>query len=241
MSSAYIDLKSIFKGVLLVVLCLKPGLIAGIPSPLSESYNHSADNYTQAKSAPTKILGDYFVSKGFITGKIKIPELAVEVLLEENQFYKKEKNVVDVYERINEIRKQFGLPVPYSDYSRGYGWCGVLNAECIGEKAFGYIVLVKENLNAASNIYTNAHENGHFLWYIGKQELIYKKFRKPDLVRSHIHTNGDFAVLCGWVAMKMAAYHLEDCFIINSENPELEKKIERIKNLARNYLLDKNP
>lgn len=233
---ANMGLERIFKGMLMGAFCLQLGLLAGIPSHIPESYNNSVDTHIQAKIAPIKILKNHFVSKGFITGNIKIPELAVEVTLEKNQFYKKEKNVVDIFERINEIRTQFGLPVPYPDYARGYGWCGVLNAECSGEKAFGYIVLVKENLNAASRIYTNAHENGHFLWYIGKQELIYKKFKKPDFVKSHIHTNRDFAVLCGWVGMKMAAYYLNDCFIINSKNPEIEKNIERIKNLVRDYL-----
>jgi len=233
-------LKRIFKGILLGAFCFQLGLIAGIPSLTPEFYKHPVDTYGQEKVAPIKILENYFFSKGFITGKIKIPELAVEVVLEENQFYKKENNVVDVFERINEIRRQFGLPVPYPDYALGYGWCGVLNAECSRKKAFGYIILIKENLNDASRIYTTAHENGHFLWYIGKQELIYKKFKKPDFVKSHINTNGDFAVLCGWVGMKMAAYYLNDCFIINSKNPELEKKIERIKNIVRDYLQDKN-
>lgn len=227
------------KRILVAFLCLKVSLTGIIFSQIPEFYNHSGDTSIQDKVEPIEILKHYFASNGFKTGIIKIPELYVEVMLEENQFYKKEKNVIDVYERINEIRSQFGLPIPYTDYAKGYGWCGVLNAECSGEKAYGYVVLIKKNLNNASRTYTNGHENGHFLWYIGKREIIYRKFKNPDYVKSQIHTDRDFAILCGWIAMKIEDYYLNDCFIINSKNPELEKKSDYLKNLVRDYLLDK--
>jgi hypothetical protein len=158
-------------------------------------------------------------------------------MLEENQFYKREEDVMDVYERINEIRKEFGLPTPYHDYAQGYGWCGVLEAQCSREKAYGYIVLINKNLNNASMIYTKAHENGHFLWYIGKQEIIYQKFKNPHFVKSKVHTNEDFGNLCGWIALKIANYNLTECFIMNTENPETEILLARLRNLVENYLL----
>jgi hypothetical protein len=207
-------------------------------SNINRFCDNPANIIIQDKGEAKKLFKYYFESKGFKSGKIKIPELNVEVMLEENQFYKKEEDVVDVYERINDIRKQFGLPTPYHDYARGYGWCGVLEAKCSKEKAYGYIVLINKNLNDASMTYTRAHENGHFLWYIGKQKIIYQKFKKPDFIKSNIHTEEDFGNLCGWVALKIAAYNLDECFIINTENPEAENSLIRLRNLVRNYLLD---
>lgn len=233
-------LKRTLKGMLVGTFCLQSSLFGSIPSQIPEFYSHSKDAHIQAKISPNKILECYFASKGFITGNIKIPELGIEVTLKKNQFYKKEEGVVDVFERINEIRSQFGLTIPYPYYVKGYGWCGVLYAECSGEKAIGYVVLVKDNLNDASEIYTAGHENGHFLWYTGKKELIYNKFKNSDFVESHIHKNEDFAMLCGWIAMKKAGYCLNDCVIINTTNPGIEKKSDLMKNLVRDYLQDKN-
>jgi len=207
-------------------------------SQINEFCDHTKDNVIQDKVEPKKLCKYYFENKGFKTGKIKIPELNVEILLEENQFYKREEDSADVYERINEIRKQLGLPTPYHDYAQAYGWCGVLEVTCSREKAYGYIVLINKNLNDASMMYTRAHENGHFLWYIGKQEIIYQKFKKPDFVKSKIHTDEDFGNLCGWVALKIAGYNLNECFIINIDNPEAETRLARLRNLVSNYLLD---
>ncbi|MBN2244828.1 MAG: hypothetical protein JW755_03180 [Candidatus Aminicenantes bacterium] len=184
------------------------------------------------------LIRSYFESKGFETGRIKIPELNVEILLKEDQFYKLEDDIVDVYQRINEIRGQFGLPVPYNDHVQGYGWCGVFEAECSKEKAFGYVILVNESLNEASMIYTRAHENGHFLRYIDKQDLIYQKFKNSNHIKNRIHTDEDFSDLCGWIALKKAGYDLNDCFVINIDNPEEETRLARLRNLVRNYLLE---
>jgi len=194
----------------------------------------------QDKIDPVQILTTFFLNKGYVTGTVSIPELGIFVKLDENQFYKKEEQVRDVYARINEIRSQLGLSEPYSDASRGNGWCGVLYAECCEQKAFAYVVLIKEKLNGASQIYTTAHENGHFLWYLGHQEKIYKKFTNPEFIKLHTHTNGDFAVLCGWTAMKLAGYSLKECFILNIRDREQEKNIERIKNLVEQYFDHKN-
>ena len=106
------------------------------------------------------------------------------------------------------------------------------------KKAYGYIVLINKNLNDASMIYTRAHENGHFLWYIGKQEIIYQKFKNSHFVKSEIHTDEDFGNLCGWVALKIVGYNLNECFIINIGDPEAETKVIRLRNLVRDYLLD---
>ena len=233
-------LKRLLKGVLIGTLCLQGALAGRAYLHLPEFYGHSPEVYLQAKVTPEKILENYFTSKGFITGKIRIPELDIEVTLQKNQFYKREEQVAEVFERINEVKSQFGLPITYHDYVKGYGWCGVVYAECSGKKAFGYIVLIKENLNDANKTYTSAHENGHFLWYIGKQEIIYQKFKNPDFVESRIHENRDFAILCGWIAMKKAGYDLNDCVYINIKNPDIEKNLDRIKSLVINHHQDTN-
>jgi hypothetical protein len=215
--------------------------VTGLCFASSADFSGQATNISdQDKIDPCKILKNYFVQKGFVTGVITIPELGIRVELKENQFYKKEDNVKDVYARINNIRTQFGLSNPYSDTTSGNGWCGVLYAECYEHKAFAYVVLIKDKLNDSSYLYTTAHENGHFLWYIGKQDKIYEKFANPEFVKSRTQTNGDFAVLCGWTAMKMAGFSLKECFILNFRNKAQEKNLERIKNLVEQYFPDEN-
>jgi len=207
-------------------------------SRIVESCEHSFDISSQEKVDSKRLIKFYFESKGFKTGIIKIPELSVEIRLNDNQFYKLEENVIDVYERINVIRSQFGLAVPYNEHVKGYGWCGVFEAECSQEKAYGYVILVDKNLNDASMIYTRAHENGHFLKYIDKQEIIYQKFKNSNRIKNKIRTDEDFSDLCGWIALKKAGYDLNDCFVINIENPKEETRLARLRNLVRNYLLD---
>ncbi len=234
MNLRYTHFKKTFAAVLFLYLSF-------IGSPLSRINGYCGgfiSNIAQNEADAEKSLKYYFESKGFKTGTIKIPELNVEVALEKNQFYKKEEDIIDVNERINELRNQFGLPAPYHDYVEGYGWCGRLEAAYSGKKAYGYLILISKNLNDSSRIYTQAHENGHFLWYIGQQELIYQKFKDPSLVKSQIQNEEDFVNLCGWIALKMAGYKLNDCFIINIENPAEEARLVRLRDLVKKYLMD---
>jgi hypothetical protein len=226
---------TILNRVLLIILFFLAILTLVIPNYLFGSPIEGV----KTNPEPIKILKNYFEKKGFKTGKIEILELDVEVALKENQFYKKEGYVADVYARINEIRSEFGLSVPYTDFARGYGWCGVLYAEYGEKKAYGYVVLLKKNLNDASRIYTLAHENGHFLWYIGEQEKIYQRFKEPDYVKLLIRTNSQFAELCGWIGLKRAGYNLDSCSIQYRKNSEKQKDVEQIKKLLRNYLREK--
>lgn len=235
-----LKLKNFFKGVLLGALFLQINSIGNLSCQNPDYDNTTANAWIQAKVETGNILENYFTSRSFRTGHIEIPELGVEVALHKNRFYKKEENVVDVLERINEINREFGLSIPPPEKIDAYGWCGKITAECSEEKAFGYIVLISANLNESSKIYTAGHENGHFLWYIAEQELIYQKFKNPDIVKSGVKDTSPFAILCGWIALKKAGYNLDDCFIINSMNPEAEKKSDFIKNLVRDYLQDKN-
>jgi len=190
----------------------------------------------QNKVSAGEILNSYFTHKGFVTGEVKIPELETEVVLKENQFFKKEEGVNDVCGRITEIREEFGLPNHDSECVIGYGWCGFLNADYGEENAYGYIVLIKKGLNDVSRVYTVGHECGHFLWYISQQEMIYQKFKKPDLVRAQISSNCDFAVLCGWAAVEIAGYNLSDCIIIDVENPEKQERADSLKKLVKEHL-----
>jgi hypothetical protein len=157
-----------------------------------------------------------------------------------NSFYEKEENVRDVLERIDEIEEEFGLQISLPETIDPGGWCGEIVAKCSAETAYGYIVLVKRNLNDSSKTYTSGHENGHFLWYAGQEELIYRKFKNPDKIRSYTNEDSPFAILCGWISMKKAGYYLNDCHIIYSKNPEAEKRSYFIKDLVRDYFQDKN-
>jgi len=200
------------------------------------AYHGSARGDLQNKVSAREMFNTYFTQKGFVTGKIGIPELKTEVVLKENRFFRKEENVEDVCERITEIREEFGLPNPDSECVLGYGWCGFLHADYGEEKAYGYIVLIKKGLNDVSRVYTVGHECGHFLWYISQQEMIYQKFKKPDLVRAQISSNCDFAVLCGWAAVEIAGYNLSDCIIIDVENPEKQERADYLKKLVKEHL-----
>ena len=231
--------RRILKALIVFLFFIQSSLIGLCSFPSSVFSCPRTDDYVQAVIDPCKILKSYFTDKGYETGVIKIPELDILVELKKNQFYRKESSVQDVYHRINEIRSQFGLQGPHFDDSNGNGWCGVLSANCCEQKAFAYIVLVKKDLNDASRIYTTAHENGHFLWYTNNQELIYKRSTNPEVVKSFVQTNGDFAVLCGWIALKLEDYSLEECIIINSRDKEQGKKVEQIKHLVIKYFPDK--
>jgi hypothetical protein len=226
--------KEFFIKFFLILFCLILNLSLGNANNSFESRSSDSHIEIQNKVSARKIFQSYFLSKGFVNGTIKIPELRVEITLKENQFLKKEENAVDVCERIKVLRNHFGLPAQDSDCVLGYGWCGFLSAESSGETAYGYIILIRKDLNEVSRIYTVGHESGHFLWYVGKQELIFQKFKKPDLVRAQVHSNCDFAVLCGWLAVKMAGYNLNDCLIININNPEVQKRSDYLKNLVNN-------
>ena len=185
-----------------------------------------------AANEPLEVLKQYFHSKGFSSGVIVLPHLGVKVTLEKNQFYKKEENVADIPRRINEIRDIFGFKEPFSKPMRCCGWCGVVDVEYKGQKGYGYVVLVKKQINDFTHVYTHAHENGHFLWYIGKQDIIYKIFKNPSDIRSQISNSDEFAELCGWLAAKRAGFDLEKCTILVGENQDA-KTIIRIKRLVQ--------
>jgi len=233
------EIEKIFKKVLIGFFCFLTPLVIGAAYRTNGSHIDHSDRGIQDRVSSEAIFHNYFADKGFMNGKIKIPELEVEVNLGRNQFFKKEEKVTDLCVRIQEIRKQFGLSTHDSDCVQGYGWCGFLQAECSGEKAYGYVILIRKDLNEVSRIYTIGHENGHFLWYSGNQEIIYQRFKNSDFIQSQIHTDCEFAVLCGWIAVKTAGYNLNDCLMINVKNSETERKSDFLKNLVRDYLLDK--
>ena len=230
----------IYQRIIAGCFCILAGLNPVNSYRSHESLINLSNTEIQHKVSTEKLFFSYFKNKGFSNGKIEIPELQIEVNLKENQFFKKEEDIVDVCERIKEIRKQFGLPDPNPKCVLGYGWCGFLHAECNGKTAYGYIILIREDLNEVSRVYTIGHESGHFLWYIHQKSAVYQKFKNPKYIQSKILTNCEFAILCGWVAVKIAGYSLNDCLIMNIENPELEKKSDFLKNLVRNYLMKKS-
>jgi hypothetical protein len=231
------EIETILRRLLIGLFCFLTSLSIASAYKSGESHMSHFNTGIQDRVSSEAMFHNYFVDKGFMNGKIKIPELAVEVNLGKNQFFKKEEKVADLCVRIKEIRKQFGLSNHDSDCVQGYGWCGFLQAECQGEEAYGYVILIKKDLNEVSRIYTIGHENGHFLWYSGNQKIIYQRFKNSDFIQKQIHTDCEFAVLCGWIAVKTAEYNLNDCLMINVKDPETERKSDFLKNLVRDYLL----
>ena len=210
----------------LVYIFLGPVLLTGL------EYSHDKElACVQGQKTPLQLLASYFKSKGFISGKVHIHELSLDVSLNSNQFFRLEVDVEDVYSRINELRQIFELPGPYRDIARGRGWCGIVSAEHKTEKAYGYVVLIKKGLNPESEIYTLGHEYGHFIWYTEHQDWIYHNFKKPERVRALIQHNHDFAMLCGWIAFQNAGFDLDESAVIIGQSPEDKRKSERMRNL----------
>lgn len=216
--------------LLLILVCISTGsaLLTGGESSLGKQVAPH-----QEKKTSQEVLASYFKSRGFISGKVHIHELGLDVILNSNQFFRLEVDVADVYARINELRHIFELPGPYRDVAMGRGWCGVLTAEHMSEKAYGYVVLIKKGLNPQSEIYTLGHEYGHFIWYTDHQELIYRNFQNPDRARALIQSNDDFAILCGWIAFRNADFNLDESVVATKQNLEDKKKSDQIKRLIR--------
>ena len=72
----------------------------------------------------------YFKTKGFRSGNITIPELQLDIQLEDHQFFKKEEEIEDIYDRLTEIRKEFGLDALNINYKCVELKLGVLNEYC---------------------------------------------------------------------------------------------------------------
>lgn len=192
-------------------------------------------DHDQETVSASQVLKQYFKTKGFRSGKITIPELRLDIQLEDHQFFKKEEEIKDIYDRLTEIRKEFGLGALETQKVRSTGFCGVLRAECSGKDAQAYFILIKRDLNPESRIYTLGHEYGHFLWYLGQQELIYSQFNEPEMIRSIINSNKEFAILCSWVALKIAGISLSHSVIKFSPNRETREQSSQIKELVDLY------
>jgi hypothetical protein len=162
-------------------------------------------------------------------------ELGIEVHLAGHQFYKMEVGIEDVYARLAEIRKEFGLAAPEPQQVKSSGFCGVLKAELSGKDAEAYIILIKRNLNPETRVYTLGHEQGHFLWYLGRQDLIYSYFKRPEAIRNSTIRNSEFAILCGWIAVKNAGYTLSESVIKLSPDQKARERNHRIKEIVDTY------
>lgn len=186
----------------------------------------------QEEISTYQILQQYFKDRGFRSGNIKIPELQINIQLADHQFFKMEMDIPNVYERVVEIRKEFGLSAHDTAKIRSQGFCGVLKAECRGKKAQAYFILIKHNLNPESRVHTLGHEYGHLLWYLGHQELIYSQFRQPEMIKSTTNSNKEFAILCGWTALKITGISLSRSVIKFSPDRETRERSAQIKELV---------
>ena len=190
-----------------------------------------------AGDAPQAVLARVFRQEGFTTGRIFIPDLDIEVHLAANQFYRQETKVANVFARVNQLKARFGEPsLPYSQAAEHqYGWCGMIELEAESCQAQGFIVLVERNLNPPTRRYTIAHEHGHFLWFLGRQELVYRQFSDPENIARRIDDEEAFAALCGWISLRRAGYELED-LSFRDYDPEGRQKADHTRELVTRFL-----
>ena len=190
-----------------------------------------------AGDAPQTALARVFLQEGFTTGLIFISDLDVEVRLAANQFYRQEAKVANVFARVNQLKTRFGeVPLPYSQAAEHqYGWCGMIELESGGRQAQGFILLVERHLNPPTRRYTIAHEHGHFLWFLGRQELVYRQFSDPGNIARRIDDEEAFAALCGWISLRRAGYELED-FSFRDYDPEGRQKADHTRELVTRFL-----
>jgi hypothetical protein len=73
------------------------------------------------------------------------------------------------------------------------------------------------------------------LWYLDRQELIYARFGNPEFIKSTVNSNTEFAILCGWTALKIAGLPLPQSVIKFSPDRETKKLSAEIKELVNLY------
>ena len=199
---------------------------------LWSSTSSAGQNPNQERISIFQVLRQYFETRNYNSGTVLIPELDTSIDLAAHQFFNKEEDLENIYDRLVEIRTEFGLNTLEANKVRGTGFCGLLKAECAGMEAAAYFILIRRGLNPESRIYTLGHEYGHFLWYLEHQELIFSRFDEPELIRSAVADSDDFAVLCGWAALKMSGRSLSQSVIKLSPNRKTMEHTSEIKRLV---------
>lgn len=159
--------------------------------------------------------------RGFKTGTISIPELKIDVALPPDNYYRIE-YVKDTANRSKEIANKYGIDCNYKSES-------YLNGEYIriqknnSNKETTHFILIDKDANIETRINGICHEHGHLIWSLDQQDLIYTKFTSPDYVKSYISDGEDFALLCGWLGLKMAGYDTERYRCVSDDKRLLEK------------------
>ncbi len=168
--------------------------------------------------------------EGFSGGKVTIPELDIEVMLRPNEFYKKEV-VPNVFARKKEIIGYLEGDTSRLEYVGEDGAHIKLEGNFFGKRGLGHLVLINERLDEINKIHVSGHENGHFLCDSNNQELIYQKYKENrDLITENVHNDEDFAILCGFTALKLANYNLDTLKIQSKilSEPEGTYRLKRL-------------
>ncbi len=168
----------------------------------------------------------------FRGGAVSIPELDVNILLPENDFYRVE-YVADVSKRALDIVSQNAIISSGGPYKNIYGmYLGIATGS---PGSIGHYLLVDDDLNTETDINIRCHENGHFIWDLNQQNLIYQKFKRSSYVESQVHDTEDFAILCGWVGLRLAGYDLAKARGY-AHHKNVREKLLIQKRLAMEYL-----
>jgi hypothetical protein len=149
----------------------------------------------------------------FRSGVVGLPELGVSVELEPHQFYNREE-VEDICDRVRELKlgrvrsgHAYNIePKPRECPLEAKGLVVTLRPSFSPEKTKGYITLVRKGLDRIDNTITAAQQDGRVLWMAEKEAAVYQQFKDPYCMRPYVHTEDDFANLCGFIALSNADY-----------------------------------
>ena len=117
--------------------------------------------------------------------------------------------VGDVEESSRSIYKQYGANYPPETKTESESRCigTYLRFKSEEIKLDDYFILIDEKLDLAQKINSLCHQYGHLIWDLDQQDSIYRKLEDSELIRSKVNNGDDFAILCGYLGLRMAGYH----------------------------------
>jgi len=158
-------------------------------------------------TTPQAILLQDFQRKGFTRGVVPFPELDTRILLEPNHFYREERNVIDVNQRLKEWAREFGV-TDHQGYSAGVDGTYVGFYASTDNVSFaGHLILLTGDEPYIGFKMRRAHELGHLLWDIDGSENIFERLHNPEYGRRKIDNTKSFAYLCEWLAHERILGH----------------------------------
>ena len=199
------------------------GVVLGLSIVAPPYYGVKAFVQTTAKNLEQQLISD-----GFKSEQIYFSDLRIVIPINSNRYFKEE-YVKDVGKSLSDLNLKYSKS-KNTGLERGVLGCSTQIDNHL-EAIKGYINLIDEDLDSINTVFTLGHERGHFLFSIGKQNLIYQQFQNPIDVESRIGNTEDFANLCGYLALKNKGYNLEDIASENNDptyNIKVAQEIKRI-------------